>query len=69
MTDAPDKGKENGSCNRKACQRPGAVFFNTSTRAWYCAPCAHKINNASPGLCYVPDKHAGDRVGGAGRMV
>lgn len=39
----PDKGKMNGSCNRTACQRPGATWFNTSTRAYYCEPCARDI--------------------------
>jgi len=40
----PDKGKWNGSCNRSACQRPGATWFNTSTRAYYCEPCARDIS-------------------------
>lgn len=39
----PDKGKLNGRCNRTACQRPGATWFNTSTRAYYCAACARDI--------------------------
>jgi len=39
----PDKGKLRGSCNRTACQRPGAAWFNTSTRAYYCQPCALDI--------------------------
>lgn len=39
----PDKGKMNGSCNRTDCQRPGANWFNTSTRAYYCEPCAVDI--------------------------
>lgn len=56
MGDKTDKGKKGGSCNRRACQRPGAAFYNQSTRAWYCPPCAHKINDANPGLCYVPNK-------------
>ena len=42
----PDKGLEDGSCNRTACQAPGATWFNHSTRAWYCRPCAHLINAA-----------------------
>lgn len=40
----PDKGRKGGSCNREACQRPGATWFNSSTRAWYCPECAEKIN-------------------------
>jgi len=40
----PDKGRKNGSCNVRACQAPGATFFNKSTRAYYCAGCAKEIN-------------------------
>lgn len=40
----PDKGHHNGSCNRAACQKPGANWFNHSTRAYYCESCAEKIN-------------------------
>ncbi len=45
MANKPDKGLINGSCNRTACQQPGATFFNTSTRAYYCGPCARDITN------------------------
>lgn len=41
----PDKGKLNGACNRTDCQRPGATWFNTSTRAYYCVECALDITN------------------------
>jgi len=44
----PDKGHFNGSCNRRACQAPGATFWNPSTRAHYCRSCAGKINHANP---------------------
>jgi hypothetical protein len=37
------KGQLNGLCNRTACQRPGATWFNTSTRAYYCEDCARDI--------------------------
>ena len=40
----PDKGLKNGSCNRTACQKPGANYFNKSTRCYYCAECAERIN-------------------------
>ncbi|WP_407543748.1 hypothetical protein Q0M94_28505 (plasmid) [Deinococcus radiomollis] len=40
----PGKGKRGQLCNRQACQQPGATFYNTSTRAWYCPECARKIN-------------------------
>jgi hypothetical protein len=40
-----DKGIKGGSCNVTACQRPNsAVYFNKSTKRYYCAECAHHIN-------------------------
>ena len=44
MSTNPFKGKRNGLCNRTACQKPGATFYNISTRAWYCPKCAEAIN-------------------------
>lgn len=41
------KGAFNGLCNRQACQVPGATWFNSSTRAYYCPACAAKINEFS----------------------
>lgn len=38
------KGQKDGNCNRTDCQKPGAVYYNYSTRKWYCPECAHKIN-------------------------
>lgn len=43
-----EKGKLNGKCNRTACQQPGAVYYNHSTRAYYCAECADLINKVNP---------------------
>jgi hypothetical protein len=40
-------------CQRKACGRPGATYFNTSTRAYYCPSCAKAINEYAPGLCVL----------------
>ena len=37
-----DKGDKNGSCNREACQRPGAKWFNHSAKRYYCETCAAK---------------------------
>ena len=39
-----DKGKYLGSCNRRACQKPGADWYNSATRAYYCEECATKID-------------------------
>ena len=44
----PDKGLFNGSCNRTACQKPGALFYNHSTRLYYCPSCAQMINQVNP---------------------
>jgi hypothetical protein len=44
----PDKGLYNGSCNRTACQKSGATWYNHCTRAYYCKPCAHEINRWNP---------------------
>ncbi|WP_162561223.1 hypothetical protein [Methylobacterium terrae] len=43
------KGKFGGNCNRTACQTPirSDNWFNTSTRAYYCTPCARAINQSS----------------------
>lgn len=56
----PDKGHFDGSCNRRACQRPikGNGWFNRWTIAYYCQPCAFKINDADDG--------ESDRVDGRG---
>lgn len=39
-----DKGNYMGSCNRTSCQKPGAEYFNHSTRAYYCQECAEILN-------------------------
>ena len=44
----PDKGEQNGFCNRTACQKPGAIFYNHSTQKWYCLKCARMINEMNP---------------------
>lgn len=49
-----DTTPSTNKCNRKACGKPNAVFWNHSTQAWYCGPCASKINSHSPGLCVIP---------------
>lgn len=39
-----DKGEFLGSCNRSACLKAGADWFNHSTRRYYCEACAHWLN-------------------------
>lgn len=41
--DKTDKGKKGGSCNRTACQRPGADYYNKYMDAFYCLHCAQEI--------------------------
>ena len=54
----PDKGKQHGACNRTACQKHGAAWYNISTDAWYCQPCAEAINQANRihGTLCFPEK-------------
>lgn len=40
-----DKGLFGGRCNRGSCLKPGASWFNLSTRAYYCSKCARLLNN------------------------
>ena len=46
LTSIP-KGEHKGVCNRKACDNPSAVYFNHSTRKYYCLSCAIRINDAN----------------------
>jgi hypothetical protein len=39
-----DKGEFGGSCNRSACLAPHAVWYNHSTRLYYCTGCAQVLN-------------------------
>lgn len=41
------KGEKNGNCNREACQKPGAIYYNHSTRKYYCEDCAMILNDAN----------------------
>ena len=43
-----DKGQRGGSCNRRACQAPGALWYNRSTEKFYCRACARLINDFLP---------------------
>ncbi len=38
------KGAKGGNCNRQACQKPGATWFNKGTDKYYCPDCATLIN-------------------------
>lgn len=59
------KGKKNGLCNRTACQSPdGVIWFNDSTRAYYCRACADLINDANyvdngcKNLCHIEEEQS-----------
>ena len=42
------KGLYKGFCNRTACQLPNsAIYFNHSTRKYYCRHCADEINSCN----------------------
>ena len=41
------KGQFNGVCNRTACSNTGAVYYNLSTKKYYCPTCAELINKAN----------------------
>lgn len=38
------KGVKGGNCNRQACQRPNAHWYNSGTNKYYCEDCALLIN-------------------------
>lgn len=48
------KGQFRGRCNVTACQKPGADYWNLSTRAWYCRDCADKINYNPAEIVCIP---------------
>lgn len=41
------KGVFGKNCNRQACQKPGATWWNIGTHKYYCASCAHLINSGA----------------------
>lgn len=54
---SPDKGKEGGSCNRRACQAPHSAFcYNRVMDAWYCRECANAINHGCT-IVNIPDNY------------
>lgn len=43
----PDKGHENGSCNRTLCQCSPARWYNHGSHSWYCDDCKRDIGEDS----------------------
>ena len=39
-----DKGKKGCICNVTSCNNKGAIYFNKSTKKYYCKECADEIN-------------------------
>lgn len=71
MNNHPDKGWKGGRCNVTSCQKPGAEYFNKSTRSYYCKSCADAINwpcgradtialYGTPLLCELDQEGSGD---------
>lgn len=46
----PLKGKRDGACNRSACQRVPATWYNRGSLAYYCPDCADDLNRANAGF-------------------
>lgn len=42
------KGVKGGNCNRTACQKPNAWWYNSGSWAYYCRACALEINKCCP---------------------
>lgn len=41
--DKPNKGHENGACNRSRCQAEPARWYNHGSHSWYCDDCRSDI--------------------------
>lgn len=41
--DKPNKGRENGACNRTLCQAEPARWYNHGSHSWYCDDCRRDI--------------------------
>jgi hypothetical protein len=52
-----NKGIFGKNCNREACQKSGATWWNTSTRLWYCTECAYLINEANLDDCIMHNEY------------
>jgi hypothetical protein len=41
--DKPNKGIEDGACNRQRCQAEPAEWYNHGMHKWYCGDCRNTI--------------------------
>ena len=46
-TNNVDKGDFNGECNRGACTKRNAIWYNSPMYKYYCTSCARMINESS----------------------
>ena len=66
----PDKGQYGGSCNRRACQAPGAFCEHRLNRGdHYCRQCARDINRANTDYDGKPIVIIPDNIGELERQL
>lgn len=49
------KGQANGNCNVTACQKPGAIYYNSVMHAYYCESCAVEIERYAGDMVLFPN--------------
>lgn len=55
-----DKGFYLGSCNRSACLRPGAMWWNHGSHHYYCRNCAEMLNEDPVNKKYAKENFGHD---------
>lgn len=50
-----DKGVWDGACNRSACLKYPALWYNRGSYAFYCEECAHMLNDANKNDSFCRD--------------
>lgn len=43
-------------CFRAVCKNQNAIFYNASTKEYYCQSCARRINEQAPRLCDLQER-------------
>lgn len=51
-----DKGKYKGACNRSACLRYPATWYNRGSYAFYCASCGRMLNDSNNAQEFCKDE-------------
>jgi hypothetical protein len=65
-TPSTEKGGFMAVCNRTACNISPAIWFNSSTRKYYCNKCGLKLNDFHPGLLVKTERKHEDEISAAG---